>query len=151
MKFSLLFILVSLNAFASQPGDRLPFGTFVPGGGGFKGAAKLFKLSLETSPCDQGYIVKIVKAPGLVRRFRLFVQETYRGQCQLPDLSDKQLDYNADESTGKDGGVIFTAAQGADLITLVDRRWIKTDQPAWVALIGTTLYQSTEIAPENLP
>ncbi len=153
MKLSLLAALLCLSlnvSQASQPGS--PFSPFVPSGGGYKGAARLFPLTLESDPCDRGFSVKLVKSPGLVRRFRLFVQETYRGICTEPKLYAQLEIYNVVEENKADGTVLFTASQTPEGFVLSDRRGVKANsQPTWVALIGAQYYQATVVSEGDLP
>ncbi len=151
MKLSFLILLVSAgSAFASQPGspgDR----TFIPSGGGYKGAAKVFPLFLETDACDQGFLMKLVKSPGLAQRYRLFLQETYRAACTKTTLSTQLEIYNVEVDRKAGDRVLYKSTQGTRLITLSDRRGLKTDQPAWVVNVDGVLYQSTSVSDVDLP
>lgn len=149
MKLSLsaLFLLIGLNAMASPPGTPFPFNSFVPSGGGIKGEAKVFPLTLETADCDKGYSLQLIKSPGLVRRFRFIAQEIYRGACEEGKLDEQLLIHNdLTEKSGADGSMIFTSNRGNIAFQLSDRRYVKADtQPAWVALIDGMYYQASVV------
>jgi hypothetical protein len=135
-----------------NPGDPMPhFPVFVPSGGGYKGAAKLFPLTVKGDACDRGWLVKLLKTPGILGRYRVLATEIHRGECETDNRELTQTDFLSLNSRDEQGTDRYWTRDSDEFI-LVDSRYSKDkSQPTWVARIGGRYFQATIVSDTDLP
>jgi len=150
--FSLVLLLgLALNEASANPppppGVTPPRDTlvFIPSGGGIKGTARMFRLTLTPDSCDKGYRVQLIKAPGIAQNYSLNWKEIHRGDC--PETLNSSLQYSRTKMYRlDDGSFLYEALQGTSEVSLSDWSKLKGDTlPKWVAEIDGELYLALEV------
>ncbi len=160
MKFFSLVLLLGLSvnqAHATPPpqdGHGLPpgLGVFVPHGGGIKGTARMFPLTIDPQPCDRGYRVQLIKMPGIAQLYRTIVKEIRRDGCTEPFTPEQSDSVRTKLWKLDDGTRMYEAEQGSLKLKLSDKTGMQKDPlPTWVAEIDGELYFALTVDRSETP